>query len=54
MSIYEYVCKNCRKKFQEIVPINEYGRKKTVCPKCRSARVDRVWGAVNVVTSRKS
>lgn len=54
MSVYEYVCRDCKKKYQEIVPITEHGTKKTVCPKCKSKHVGRIWGAVNVVTSKKS
>jgi len=54
MSVYEYVCRDCRKKFQKIVPITKYGKTKAVCPRCKSRHVDRVWDAVNLVTSKKS
>ena len=54
MSVYEYVCRECKKRYQEIEPITEHDTKKTACPKCKSKNVDRIWGAVNVVTSKKS
>jgi len=54
MSVYEYVCRDCKKKFQEVLPITEYGARKVVCPACKSKRVERIWGSVHVVTSRKS
>jgi putative FmdB family regulatory protein len=54
MSLYEYVCRECRKKFQKVVPITEYKANAGTCPKCKSRNVERVWSAVNVVTSKKS
>lgn len=54
MSVYEYVCRDCKKKFQKVIPITEYAVTRPVCPKCKSRNVDRIWVSVNVVTSRKS
>jgi putative FmdB family regulatory protein len=54
MSVYEFACRDCKKKFQEVIPISNYEPKKIHCPKCKSKHVDRIWGAVNVHTSKKS
>jgi putative FmdB family regulatory protein len=54
MPIYAFVCRGCKKKFEVLEPITEYNRKTVVCPKCKSKKVERVWGEVNVVTSKKS
>lgn len=54
MSVYEFTCQNCRKRFQVERPITEYNPKTIRCPKCRSKRVTRLWGAVQVHTSKKS
>jgi putative FmdB family regulatory protein len=54
MSIYSFVCKACKKKFEVAQSIKEYDPKTVTCPKCNSKKVERIWKAVNVVTSRKS
>jgi putative FmdB family regulatory protein len=54
MSVYEFVCRDCKKKFQEVLPISDYAGKKFRCPKCKGTNLDRIWGTVNVVTSKKS
>ena len=54
MSVYEFICRDCRKKFQEIIPITDYEPKAVHCPGCKSKHVDRIWDQVNVYTSRKS
>ena len=54
MSVYEFTCQGCRKKFQVIKPITEYNPKTVRCPKCRSKKVKRRWEAIQVQTSKKS
>jgi putative FmdB family regulatory protein len=54
MPVYDYVCKNCRKKFSETKSISEYDPKAARCPKCRSRRVERVLSRIQVETSKKS
>ena len=54
MSTYAFVCKACKKKFEVAQSIEEYDPKTVTCPKCNSKKVERIWEAVNVVTSRKS
>lgn len=54
MPVYEYICLACRKKFQIVQSIKEYGKKKAKCPKCKSAKVERRWSSIYAVTSKKS
>lgn len=55
MAVYEYVCRECGRRFQLVHSMSEHETKKRVsCPKCKSLKVDRVWSIVNVVTSKKS
>ncbi len=54
MPIYEYVCLDCKKKFNEVKPISEYDPKRVKCPKCSGKNVERRWSSVYVDTSKKS
>jgi putative FmdB family regulatory protein len=54
MPVYEFTCRECRKKFQVVKPITEFDPKAVRCPKCRSKKVARLWGGVQVHTSKKS
>jgi len=54
MSVYEFVCRDCKKKFQETMPIGEFGSRVIRCPRCKSRKLDRIWSSVNVHTARKS
>ena len=54
MPVYEYVCPGCRKTFEVVRPITEYGKKAVACPKCRSKKVERRWSSIFVETSSKS
>src|SRR5207247_139060 len=36
MPIYEYRCTKCRKHFSQQEAIEEHGRKRPACPKCKS------------------
>ena len=37
MPIFEYICKDCKKRFEALV----YGSQKAQCPLCRSANLDQ-------------
>jgi putative FmdB family regulatory protein len=54
MARYDFVCRECRKKFEISVSIGDYNPKKIACPKCGSKKVERVWSPVFVETSKKS
>ncbi len=54
MPIYDYTCRKCGNTFQRIEKISEHGTKKVKCPKCKSTRVEQVFGSVFVKTRKKS
>lgn len=54
MPVYEFICNNCRKKFEVMKTIKAYDPKKVKCPKCNSKKVERLWSTVYTVTSKKS
>jgi len=54
MPIYEYRCTKCRKHFSQQEAIEEHGRKRPACPKCKSRAVERVYTAFFAKTVRKS
>jgi putative FmdB family regulatory protein len=54
MPVYEFRCDKCRKEFEIIAAVKDYDPAKTKCPKCGSARVERVWSKIHVLTSKKS
>ncbi len=54
MPIYEYRCTKCRKHFSQQEAIEEHGRKRPACPKCKSRVVERVYSAFFAKTVRKS
>ena len=54
MPSYEFRCSECRKTFTVIETIQEHRRHDEKCPKCKSNKVEQLFTAVNVKTSRKS
>jgi putative FmdB family regulatory protein len=54
MPSYDFKCEKCKKKFTVMMPISEFGKSKTRCPKCKSTRVQQQITAFQVVTSKKS
>ena len=54
MPVYEFICRNCRKKFEIVKTVAEYGKGKVKCPKCKSSKVERRWSSIFTVTSKKS
>jgi len=54
MPSYEYVCKECKKRFTLILSIHEYEKARPACPKCKSKKVEQVPAAFFAVTSKKS
>src|SRR2546422_2752800 len=43
MPIYEYRCTKCRKRFTQQEGIEEHGRRRPACPKCKSRAVQQVF-----------
>jgi putative FmdB family regulatory protein len=54
MPTYEYLCLACRKTFSQILTLAESGKRKVVCPHCRSTKVEQRPTTFYAVTSRKS
>jgi putative FmdB family regulatory protein len=57
MPLYDYRCRKCGHAFWIIASLSEHDAHegaKRVCPRCGSPKVERVIGAVNVHTTKKS
>lgn len=55
MPAYEYVCKDCGKKFTVFLSVKEYeGHPKIKCPHCTSDNVERTITTFFAKTSKKS
>ncbi len=54
MPIYEFKCKDCRKRFEIDRSVAQYVPAKVRCPKCSSRNVERYWGGIQVHTGKKS
>ena len=54
MPTYEYICKNCRKRFNLFFTYAEYGVVKPVCTHCGSEDVARRIGRVRIARSEQS
>src|SRR3989454_10430212 len=54
MPIYEYRCTECHTRFSQQQAIEEHGRKRPACPKCKSHAVEQVFSPFFAKTVRKS
>jgi putative FmdB family regulatory protein len=54
MPIYEYLCKECNKRFTLVLSLTEYEKRLPACPKCKSRKVEQLPAAFFAVTARKS
>lgn len=54
MPSYDFVCKECNKKFTLTMSLAEYEKAKPVCPKCKSRKVEQRITDFVAVTSKKS
>jgi putative FmdB family regulatory protein len=50
MPIYEYICKDCSRRFEALV----YGSQKPACPHCKSAKLEQQLSVFAVAASTKS
>jgi putative FmdB family regulatory protein len=50
MPIYEYICKDCSRRFEALV----YGGQKAQCPHCKSAKLEQQLSVFAVAASEKS
>lgn len=54
MPTYDYVCLNCRKRFDVFMSYAEYGKRPVLCPHCQSVDVRRRIGRVRLLRSEES
>ena len=55
MPLYEYDCRQCKKKFTLILRMKELGKAKHVhCPRCHSTDVQKLIEPFFAVTAKKS
>ena len=54
MPFYQYLCLNCRRRFETFMSYSEYGSKAVHCPNCASDQVSRRIGRVRVARSEES
>ena len=54
MPQYEFLCKDCNKKFSAVLSLGEYEKGGFKCPHCGSKKVEQRWAAFYAVTGKKS
>jgi len=54
MPLYDYVCLNCRERFDVFMTYAEYGARPVACPHCQSGHVRRRLSRVRVAKSDES
>lgn len=54
MPVYDYLCLNCRKKFDLFISYADYGKKPVTCPHCTSDKLRRRINRVRVARSEES
>jgi putative FmdB family regulatory protein len=54
MPIYDYVCLNCKNKFDQFFTYGEYGSKPSICPFCQSENSKRKIGHIRVAKSEEN
>ncbi|MDO8737134.1 MAG: zinc ribbon domain-containing protein [Thermoleophilia bacterium] len=51
MPIYEFCCKGCNGRFEELVSAGESGLKGLTCPDCGSRKVERLFSSFSYKSS---
>lgn len=54
MPVYDYICHDCNKSFEEILTLTEHEKEGTKCPHCGSKNVEQETTAFFAVTAKKS
>ena len=54
MPVYDYLCHDCDKSFEQVLSLNEHDQQEIRCPRCGSKNVEQEAAAFFAVTSRKS
>ncbi len=53
MPVYEFVCRDCKKRFEIVRPVSDV-KASVTCPGCGSQNVERAWSTVYAITAKKS
>jgi putative FmdB family regulatory protein len=54
MPHYEFLCRDCKKKFEQPLHMSELGKTPIKCPHCGSLNTEQQAAAFSAVTSKKS
>jgi len=54
MPRYVFHCAKCDRDFELVISVSEYEKRDFSCPHCQGKQVERVFSAMQVVTSKKS
>ena len=54
MPVYDYLCKDCNKAFEQVLTLDEHDERQIRCPGCGSKNIEQVAAAFYAVTSKKS
>jgi len=54
LPVYEYLCIECKKHFNQYLTYSEYGHKSVKCPYCQGQQVQRRIGRIRVARSEES
>ena len=54
MPAYEFICLNCKKRFEKVISYAQYGRQAVVCPHCQNRQVKRRIGRIRMAKSEES
>ncbi|HUK25227.1 MAG TPA: zinc ribbon domain-containing protein [Terriglobales bacterium] len=54
MPVYEYLCKDCHKTFEEVLTLTEHNADTVKCPHCGSENVEQEPASFFAVTEKKS
>lgn len=54
MPSYEFFCKDCKKTFNVVMTLEEYGKGNVACPKCKGKKIEQKPAAFFAVSAKKS
>ena len=54
MPVYDYVCRDCHKNFEQVLTLHAHDQEEIRCPECGSSNIEQEAAAFYAVTSKKS
>jgi putative FmdB family regulatory protein len=54
MPVYDYVCLDCHKSFEQVLTLHEHDAEQIRCPECGSKNIEQEAATFYAVTSKKS